>query len=815
MSGDLRISMLIEADAARAKAEVASMSGAVGDLAGAGRQAGAVMVPAAGAVERMGRSSQTASVYAGQLGYQINDIGMMMALGQSPFMLMVQQGPQVVQVFNDMRRAGLDLGPAIAGAFSAMLSPMALVTMATIGLGAAAAQWFGTAEEATQTFDDAMDDLQTRIEAYRSAAERAGGSTRDLVKDFGAAAQAAQGYYRDIAEIERREAERAVRAANEKLQTDLGVYIDTPEYNSQADLADLFGLSVWERESRQSINAVIAAMGDLGRAEGFERQMEALDRLKAAMERAAMADGQFSEAEDAALRDINRLLLEQAGLREDLRRQKEAETANNGRFATADQRLDYLAEQAAAQAEASAWAQETLRSLAQENEIRALSLEYGRDSVVVAAARANAEREAFAELVASRDISEEMKIELLDAYDAANSITSVNISARIVEAIGPAAALAAQLWGAAKAAAAAAGVGRTGAVEGQGPAFEGGGRGGDTMAPYIAPAPTLDDLIARDTVRTGAGRGARSGGGGRGGGGPSEAERAVERQRDALKELREEQERQLELLRTTDPVQRVILENHRALAGAEEDERKVIVARILEIERLEDIRDKVDEIGAAGRNAFSGLISGASSFTDALSSVLDKLADMIASEAWDYLWSGGNTGWGGLESVVGGWLGFAEGGRVTGPGGPRDDAIPAWLSNGEFVMNAAATARNMPLLEALNNGASLGDMLSSLHGRRPIALADGGYLGDLTGAQAPSSWASAGRGGSGASTAPAQVEVGVRLFWDRNKGDWSAEMTRIAQAEASEAVGQGLEAFSTHALPGRVQEINDNPRVIG
>jgi hypothetical protein len=33
---------------------------------------------------------------------------------------------------------------------------------------------------------------------------------------------------------------------------------------------------------------------------------------------------------------------------------------------------------------------------------------------------------------------------------------------------------------------------------------------------------------------------------------------------------------------------------------------------------------------------------------------------------------------------------YDAGGMVRGPGGPRDDAIPARLSNGEFVVNARA-----------------------------------------------------------------------------------------------------------------------------
>ncbi|UTC29512.1 putative tail tape measure protein [Brevundimonas phage vB_BpoS-Bambus] len=47
---------------------------------------------------------------------------------------------------------------------------------------------------------------------------------------------------------------------------------------------------------------------------------------------------------------------------------------------------------------------------------------------------------------------------------------------------------------------------------------------------------------------------------------------------------------------------------------------------------------------------------------------------------------------------------YADGGYVSGRGGPRSDDINARLSNGEFVINAAATSQNRALLEAINNG---------------------------------------------------------------------------------------------------------------
>jgi tape measure domain-containing protein len=46
--------------------------------------------------------------------------------------------------------------------------------------------------------------------------------------------------------------------------------------------------------------------------------------------------------------------------------------------------------------------------------------------------------------------------------------------------------------------------------------------------------------------------------------------------------------------------------------------------------------------------------------------------------------------------------GFANGGFIRGAGGPRDDKIPAMLSNGEYVINAASTAKHGNLIRAIN-----------------------------------------------------------------------------------------------------------------
>lgn len=56
---------------------------------------------------------------------------------------------------------------------------------------------------------------------------------------------------------------------------------------------------------------------------------------------------------------------------------------------------------------------------------------------------------------------------------------------------------------------------------------------------------------------------------------------------------------------------------------------------------------------------------------------------------------------GGIASRV---PGFPSGGVVHGPGSGTSDSIPARLSDGEFVVNAQATDKHQPLLEAINSG---------------------------------------------------------------------------------------------------------------
>lgn len=126
---------------------------------------------AAAASQRFGQSQTAASHHVANLSFQLNDIGMMMASGQSPFMLMIQQGPQVAQIFSQLKQSGQSLGSALSGAFRMVLNPTTLLTLGVIAGTAALYQWLTASEDASngaKKLGDGIDDLKSKVDALGS-----------------------------------------------------------------------------------------------------------------------------------------------------------------------------------------------------------------------------------------------------------------------------------------------------------------------------------------------------------------------------------------------------------------------------------------------------------------------------------------------------------------------------------------------------------------------------------------------------------------------------------------------------------------------
>ncbi len=139
-----------------------------------------------------GSGSGAAAAYSANLMYQWNDIAMMAMAGQNPMMLMMQQGTQVTQTFAGLRASGLSVGTALRASFMGMLNPMSLATMAVIGFGTAAVQWFMDSGEKAKSLDEALGDLEKSTSAVDRALKEARKGTSELSGDFGSEAKAAR-----------------------------------------------------------------------------------------------------------------------------------------------------------------------------------------------------------------------------------------------------------------------------------------------------------------------------------------------------------------------------------------------------------------------------------------------------------------------------------------------------------------------------------------------------------------------------------------------------------------------------------------------
>lgn len=116
------------------------------------------------------RSMSASSAQTANLGAQLNDIGIMLAAGQSPLQLAVQQGTQINQVFAQMGGGKAALRGLAAG-FVSMANPMSLATIGIIAGGAALVQWgvsaLGASEEAEKLAErqEELIDIQARLAA--------------------------------------------------------------------------------------------------------------------------------------------------------------------------------------------------------------------------------------------------------------------------------------------------------------------------------------------------------------------------------------------------------------------------------------------------------------------------------------------------------------------------------------------------------------------------------------------------------------------------------------------------------------------------
>ena len=247
------------------------------------------------------------------------------------------------------------------------------------------------------------------------------------------------------------------------------------------------------------------------------------------------------------------------------------------------------------------------------------------------------------------------------------------------------------------------------------------------------------------------------------------------------------------------------------------DEKKRLAEQTFGGQAMKQVDGYFDALNNGGKRAGAFLVSsfksiedalttffqgGKVSFRDFMTSIKAGLARLAAQDVIAGI--GGALGLGsssapGGGSIIGSVVSgagsfikslFAEGGRVSGPGTETSDSIIARLSDGEFVVNARATRRHLPLLEAINNdgrgyaagglvandnlpGFSLGGSVTSPTGDPSDRSKDRGGL--------TTDWGSESPGGGESNKSGKSDKPDTRGFWDRVK-DFFFGPTKLSPA---------------------------------
>ncbi|MBY5863266.1 phage tail length tape measure family protein [Rhizobium leguminosarum] len=222
-----------------------------------------------------GAAIKNTSGYTANLASQLNDIGVQLAGGQSPFLIMIQQGTQISQLFQQTGGNIKSFGSILTGAITSALNPFSLLTFAVIGLGGAAVQYFASVisggedankvieeqaklvQNVAKTWGDAVPALQAYVDALANAKDAA-----ELIK-------ASEGLASDQWAVARKEIE-TVNVSFADLIDQLQTVGESPEIifkltNSFADLRDKVESGKATQEDFRAVqDALAAAIGSTG-----------------------------------------------------------------------------------------------------------------------------------------------------------------------------------------------------------------------------------------------------------------------------------------------------------------------------------------------------------------------------------------------------------------------------------------------------------------------------------------------------------------------------------------------------------------------
>lgn len=273
---------------------------------------------AGNAADMYAGQARMAQMATQQVGFQLNDIGVMLAGGMSPLSIAVGQGTQLAQTFQSLGK-GTSVLSTLAGGFTALFSPVSLITIGVIGLGAAIVQWMMSGSDETKSFADALGDADSAISSVRQATELlAGASLGSLAEGYGRVNAELQTHLEKLQEIARIEATQKTSSALSAVGEEfLGGWLTT-------DVDDMrIAFSTTNDEAR----VLLSQLEAIKSARTFEEQYAAVQKMRAEVE---SVTGGIKRAEGGALAFLTQLIkAEDAGMRLTAATEGTAGAANN------------------------------------------------------------------------------------------------------------------------------------------------------------------------------------------------------------------------------------------------------------------------------------------------------------------------------------------------------------------------------------------------------------------------------------------------------------------------------------------------------
>jgi hypothetical protein len=259
---------------------------------------------AGNAADMYAGQARMAQMATQQVGFQLNDIGVMLAGGMSPLSIAVGQGTQLAQTFQSLGK-GTSVLSTLAGGFTALFSPVSLITIGVIGLGAAIVQWMMSGSDETRSFADSLGDANSAISSVRQATDLlAGASLGSLAEGYGRVNAELQSHLEKLQEIARIEATQKTSAALSAVGDEfLGGWLTT----------DVDDMRIAFQTTNDQARVLLSMLEQIKAARTFEEQLAAVTAMRTEVE---SVTGGIKRAEGGALAFLTQLIkAEDAGLR--------------------------------------------------------------------------------------------------------------------------------------------------------------------------------------------------------------------------------------------------------------------------------------------------------------------------------------------------------------------------------------------------------------------------------------------------------------------------------------------------------------------